>query len=195
MPYLKSPKLPSWTRKGACLSSLMQLTTLSLLSCSGPDQYGFSRLYSPLTSEKVALKNATEYDPIMLQRFPQKWHRKQVQLFGIVKQSSQHNGSTRLTLSLRSLATRNLCNTQEENTCRVTVGDREHVVIQTDLRPSQGSTADPNQIQPGSLVRVVGQITRFPKDPKVPALIAATYFRHWPKHFFVTTDASSYMLR
>ena len=113
---------------GLCLAALAA-------ACSSAGPYGYSRTYTPLAEEEDAAQGAKEYDPVMAKRFPEEWRDKPVSIFGIVESRGQGaGGGTRLTLSVRTLATQNLCDEGGEETCRVTVSDREHAKS----RPSSG---------------------------------------------------------
>src|SRR5579859_432675 len=104
---------------------------LLVAACHSAGAYGHAIAYEPLGDEEKALAGAREYDPIMFQRLPEEWHAKPSSLFGIVtNRSSAPTGGAYLTLSVRRLEPRNLCdNANDEDTCRVTVSDRDFGVV------------------------------------------------------------------
>jgi hypothetical protein len=160
----------------------------ALAACGGGGQYGFTRTYSPLSEEEDFAESARDYDPVMIEREPENWRNSSISVFGVVRQRSEApGGSAYLTLSVRTLAARNLCEEMDDDSCRVTVSEREHAVIHavTKLRP--GDDIGKDSLQPGSLVRVIGKLTDgVDKEDGMPVL-STTYYRHWPRNAFVTT--------
>src|SRR3954463_8223321 len=93
-----------------------------LVGCHSAGPYGFSRNYQPLSPESEAAEGTREYDPVMAARDKDDWKKGAVSLFGVVKARSQSkDGGAYLTLSMRTLSERNLCDDCDEETCRVTV--------------------------------------------------------------------------
>lgn len=176
--------------------SLLQLAAASaLLSCGSAGPYGYSRTYSPLGAEEAALEGSERYDPVMARRLPAEWQSKKLDVFGIVLARAEgRDGLTDLTLSVRRLAARNLCEDASEDTCRVTVGDQElarlHVLVSLGQSDSLG-----NGVQPRSLVRVVGKLEEQTNKEDGSDVLLATYYRHWPAAEFVTEQARSYLRR
>lgn len=169
---------------------------LLLIGCSSAGPYGYSRSYEPTGEEEDAVESAVEYDPVMVQRRRHEWKRKSVTLFGVVKGRGEGpGGTTRLTLGLRSLSERNLCEEAEEETCRVTVSDREHSVVHVLVRLQRQDEIGKQRVDAGSLLRVVGKVTDENDENDGTPVLRATWYRHWPKNEFVTTAARSYMLR
>ena len=169
---------------------------LVLGACHSPGKYGHSRVYSPLSAEEDALAKTKEYDPVMVQRKPEDFKGKSLNFFGVVLSRSEGAGGTaRLKLSVRTLAKRNLCETKDEDSCRVTVSDREHAVAHALVKLSEEDDIGKRSVGVGSLVRVVGQIGD-EVDPNDGApVLRASYYRHWPRNFYVTTAARAHMLR
>jgi hypothetical protein len=166
------------------------------LGCGSAGPYGYSRVYSPLSSEEAAADGSERYDPIMAQRFPLEWRAKTVDLFGIVLARAEgRDGLTDLTLSMRRLAARNLCEAAEEQTCRVTVGDQELVRVHALVKLEQSDAIGQDSLKPQSLVRIIGKLDdRVNKDDGA-AIFVASYYRHWPAAEYVTEQARSYMRR
>src|SRR5262245_50711681 len=132
---------------------------LGLAACHSAGPYGHAPNYAATAQEDEATKGAREYDPVMYQREPEKWRQAKTVLFGVVTgRAPGPGGAAYLTLSVRRLEPRNLCgNANDEDTCRVTVSDRDFGVVHalTALRPEDD--VGEHSIAAGSLVRVVGQ--------------------------------------
>lgn len=156
--------------------------------CVSAGPYGFAATYVPTDDEEAAAAGATDYDPVMFQRDPDGWRKKKVTLFGVVTQRAPGpGGGAYLTLSVRRLEPRNLCETAGyDATCRVTVSDRDFGVVHAvaPLRPVDDFGELSLGI--GSLVRVFGTFGQDldPADGQ-PVMRVATY-RHWPRNYYVT---------
>jgi hypothetical protein len=175
---------------------LPALLALLAVSCSSAGPYGYSRTYSPLSEEDDAAETSKDFDPVMASREKSEWKKVTLSVFGIVKKRSEgKNGSAYVSLSVRTLADRNLCDDIAEETCRVTVSEREHASVHALLKLSSGDDIGEHSVGPGSLVRVIGKLTD-DVDPNDGApVLAATYYRHWPRNFFVTTADRAHMQR
>jgi hypothetical protein len=181
-------------RVALCTLGLMAFAACPL-GCHGAGPYGYSAQYAPASGEEDALKGTREYDPVMYGREPDEWRRAKVSLFGVVTgRAPGPGGSANLTLSVRRLAPRNLCsNGNDEDTCRVTVTDRDFGVVHAlvPLRP-EDDTGE-HSVTAGSLVRVVGQFGEDVDPTDAAPILRATFYRHWPRHFFVTNAAADLM--
>lgn len=165
------------------------LLALSLLTaCSSAGPYGFSRTYSPLSAEDDAAEGARDFDPVMAERDKADWKKSKVSLFGIVtKRVAGPGGMTNLTLSVRTLEVRNLCDQLDEQTCRVTVGEHEFAIVHANVKLSPNDDIGAMSVNRGSLVRVIGKLTdEVDADDGTP-VFKADYYRHWPRNYFVTT--------
>jgi hypothetical protein len=169
---------------------------LLVLGCHSAGPYGFSRSYQPLSAEESALGGAREYDPVMAERDKGEWQKGATSLFGVVKsRASSKDGSAYLTLSMRTLSDRNLCTDFDEETCRVTVSEHEHATVHATLKLASEDDMGQYSVGKGSLVRVVGKLTdEVDPDDGAPVL-RASYYRHWPRHYFVTTADAAQMTR
>ena len=157
-------------------------------ACSSAGPYGFSRTYSPLDAEANAAEGAREYDPVMAERDKAEWTKHKTSLFGIVnKRAEGPGGMAYVTLSVRTLEVRNLCEALDEQTCRVTVGQHEFAVVHALLKLSPGDDIGEKSLNRGSLVRVVGKLTDEVDPEDGTPVVKAEYYRHWPRNFFVTT--------
>jgi hypothetical protein len=169
---------------------------LALASCHSAGPYGHSRTYSPLDAEEDALQGAKDYDPVMVQREPLKWKGKPVNVFGVVKSRNDGSaGAAYLTLSVRTLEPRNLCDTEDEDTCRVTVGDREHAVIHAQVKLDSDDHIGQLSVGQGSLVRIIGELGDEVDPNDGMPVLRASYYRHWPRDYFVTTADREHMRR
>src|SRR5262245_41153564 len=140
----------NWLIVGAALAA----------GCHSAGPYGYSRTYTPLDDERTAADGAKEYDPVMAPRSPDEWKNKPVSVFGIVKSRNPGpGGNANLTLSVRTLEPRNLCDTNDEDSCRVTVSDREHAVLHTLVKLDVEDDIGGESVGVGSLVRIVGPLS------------------------------------
>jgi len=171
------------------------LASLAIAGCHSAGPYGYSRVYSPLDAEEDAAEASRELDPVMVQRAPEEWKRQKISLFGVVKgRKEAPGGGAFLTLSMRTLAQRNLCDAPDEDTCRVTVGEREHVIVHVVAKLSGEDDIGKRSVAPGSLVRVIGQLADDVGPDGAPVL-SASYLRHWPRAEYVTMSDSEHMRR
>ncbi len=161
---------------------------LGLAACRGAGPYGYAPNYVPTGGEEGATKDAREYDPVMYQREPEVWRKSTTVLFGVVTaRAPGPGGAAYLTLSVRRLEPRNLCsNRNDEDTCRVTVSDRDFGVVHAVAPLGPEDDLGEKSVGAGSLVRLAGQFGE-DVDPNDGApILRASYYRHWPRHFFVT---------
>ncbi len=165
------------------------------MGCASAGPWGFSRQYTPLDAEETAAAGAVKYDPVMAERRAAEWVGKPLSVFGIVREVNDSPQGTELLLSVRVLQDRNLCETASESSCRVTVSEHEfgQMVAIVNLRPEERSGEA--RLITGSLVRVVGPLAAKPDQKTGLHRIDASYYRHWPHKYFVTTADRDYMLR
>jgi hypothetical protein len=141
------------------------------------------------------VSGAREFDPVMFAREPDVWRKSRSVLFGIVtSRAPGPGGAAYLTLSVRKLETRNLCsNANDEDTCRVTVSDRDFGVVHGLVRLKPEDDVGERSVGVGSLVRVVGTFGE-DVDPNDGApTLRSTYYRHWPRYFYVTKSRADLM--
>lgn len=170
--------------RAAVLAALLVLLT----GCHSAGLYGHARTYVPLSDEADAAAHAKNYDPVMAQRMPDKWRGKTVSVFGVVKRRTPGpGGTTDLTLSVRTLARRNLCANRSEESCRVTVSDHEYAVVHTLVKLRADDDIGKNSVGVGSLVRVIGVIGDNVDQSDGTPVVRANYYRHWPRNYYVTT--------
>ena len=180
-------------RRSALACPLLVLVTLS---CHSAGPYGYAREYQPLSAEKSALSGAREFDPVMGERDKEDWKKGNVSLFGVVKgRTSAKSGGAYLTLSMRTLSNRNLCEEFDEDTCRVTVSEHEHATIHAIVKLASADEVGEHSVGKGSLVRVVGKLSDEVDPDDGASVLRVSYYRHWPRHFYVTTAMASGMTK
>lgn len=163
-------------------------------ACSSAGQYGYSRIYEPLDEEEEAAENVRELDPVEVERAPEVWRSARVSVFGVVKARKDGDGGTAdLLLSMRALAPRNLCDSLDEASCRVTVSEREHAELHAIVALAPNDDIGKHAVAPGSLVRVIGRLAQGVHKEDGALVIRAEYYRHWPYGEYVTTEARDHM--
>ena len=177
----------------AFVSALASLGAIAGCRSAGP--YGYAAQYAPTSDEKSAVEGAREYDPVMYAREADAWRKSKVVLFGVVtSRAPGPGGAAYLTVKVRKLETRNLCsNANDEDTCRVTVSDRDfgvvHVLVK--LRPEDDMGEHSTSV--GSLVRAVGMFGEDVDPADGAPIMRASFYRHWPRYFFVTRASADLM--
>jgi hypothetical protein len=167
-----------------------------MVSCRSAGPYGHSKVYSPLSDEQHAVSGNPEYDSLLADRSFDKIKGKTVWLFGVVtNRGSGPGGAAYVALSLRTLQLRNLCDSEDEDTCRVTVSDREMGRVHVLLSLSADDDLGEHSVGIGSLLRVAGAVTTDIDTIDGTPIIRMSYYRHWPRGFYVTTKAASALKR
>jgi hypothetical protein len=169
-------------------------TLFGAASCHSAGTYGHSKVYAPTSSEESAVARNEEYDA--RPSAAGKAKDRPTWLFGVVThRSAGPGGAAYVALSLRTLQTRNLCDSDDEDTCRVTVSEREmgraHALLALSAEDEMGQES----VGLGSLLRIVGNVTQDLDPNDGTAILRASFYRHWPRGFYVTTKASSVMKR
>jgi hypothetical protein len=171
------------------LPLLALLSTVPCVSCAGAGPYGFAREYAPLSDEEDVAEGAVEYDPVMSQRRKDEWLGKKVSVFGVVVDAPEDSGGKlQVLLSIRGLQDRNLCQSHEDDSCRVTVTDHEFGTIHA-VTPQ--ATDEP--IRARDLLRVIGKIDEKPHPKTGNWVIVSDYTRHWPSTKYVTLSEREFM--
>jgi hypothetical protein len=183
-------------RSAATLTLVLLALSPSVSACHSAGLYGHSKTYEPLGDEEDAAAAAVEFDPVMARRSPAEWQGRTVTLFGVVQNRQEGPGGTvRATLSVRTLEPRNLCETADEDSCRVTVSDREHAVVHTLLKLRNDDAIGEHSLGPRSMIRVVGKLSDEVDPTDGAPVLVAQYYRHWPRNYYVTTAARTFMRR
>jgi hypothetical protein len=174
---------------------LLALVAVLVTGCGGAGPYGHAAHYVPLADEERAENGARDYDPVMVQRDPDGWHKVPVSLFGVVvSRAPGPGGAAYLTLSVRRLETRNLCEyATDETSCRVTVSDRDFGVVHALVLLRHEDDVGEHSLAGGSLVRLIGPLAQDSDPTTGNPVVRPTYYRHWPRYFFVTRSAAATM--
>jgi hypothetical protein len=171
------------------------LSLVLVAGCRSAGPYGYSAQYAPTGGEVEALTGAREYDPVMVARQPDAWRKSKTSLFGLVTgRAPGPGGQAYLTLSVRKLETRNLCsNANDEDTCRVTVSDRDFGIVHVlaALRPDDDMGE--HSLGVGSLIRAAGMLGEDVDPADGAPILRASFYRHWPRYFYVTRSSSDLM--
>lgn len=175
-------------------SALLALL-VSVAGCRGAGPYGYAAQYAPTSDEQSATTGTREYDPVMYAREPEAWRKSKTAIFGIVTgRAPGPGGAAYLTMSVRKLATRNLCtNANDEDTCRVTVSDRDFGIVHVlaALRPDDDMGE--HSVGVGSLVRTMGTFGEDVDPADGAPVMRASFYRHWPRYFYVTRSSADLM--
>jgi hypothetical protein len=175
--------------------STLPALVLALAACGGAGPYGHAPEYAPLGDEKHAAEGSKDFDPVMVQRQPEAWHAVPVSLFGVVlSRTPGPGGAAYLTLSVRRLEPRNLCElASDDSSCRTTVSDKDFGVIHAVVPLRAIDDVGEHSLSKGSLVRVIGTLAQDSDPSDGNLVVRATYYRHWPRYFFVTRSAAATM--
>jgi hypothetical protein len=157
---------------------------LGPLSCRSAGPYGYSRTYSSTSDEAHAVAGKTELDPRAISRAPDQRSRA-FWAFGVVTHRSPGlGGAAYVALSLRALQPQNRCESRDEDTCRVTVSDRETGRAHALVTLSADDDLGERSVGLGSLLRVVGTIAEDVDPSDGSAIVRASFYRHWPRGFY-----------
>ncbi len=164
-------------------------------ACHSAGPYGYSAKYAPTSEEETALSGARDYDPVMYAREPEKWRHGKASLFGVVTgRAPGPGGAAYLTVSVRRLDTRNLCsNANDEDTCRVTVSDQDFGVVHALVQLKANDDIGEKSVGVGSLLRIGGAFGEDVDPADGAPVLRASFYRHWPRYFYVTRGKSDLM--
>jgi hypothetical protein len=178
--------LRSWT---------VVLSFVLVTGCHGAGLYDHDVAYIPLSAEERASQGVQDYDPVMYQRRPEQWHARPASLFGVVtRRGTGPSGGAYLTLSVRRLEPRNVCeNSNDHDTCRTTVSDRDFGVMHALLKLAPDDDIGPLSVGIGSMLRVIGTFAQEADPADGAPILHATFYRHWPRYFYVTKASAKDM--
>jgi hypothetical protein len=174
------------------------ITILTLVSsaCGGGGQYNHARTYKPLDAEEDHLEAAEKHVSLEeVKRDPNGFKSHELGWFGVVTDVAEtSDGKSRITFSLRAHQERHLCSGANDDTCRLTVSERDlgSFVAELAVKPEDREGMD--RLWIGSLVRVYGHVTGEYDEEGAPVIDVA-YYRHFPRGTFVTTAARTGMRR
>jgi hypothetical protein len=165
---------------------------MATVSCHGAGPYGHSPRYAELDEETTATAGAREYDPVMVERQPEEWRKGTVTLFGVVEsRAAGPGGQALLKLGVRRLDPRNLCqNEHDDDTCRVTVSDKDFGVVYALVQVRGDDDVGPHSVGMRSLVRIAGTLAQDVSPSEGAPIVHATWYRHWPVYFYVTRSSA-----
>jgi hypothetical protein len=97
---------------------------------------------------------------------------------------------------MRRLEARNLCEDSSEDSCRVTVSDVEFGKLRVNVSFANAEDElGAQSIGQGSLLRVLGSLSKTVDVADGALVVDAAYYRHWPHGYYVTTAAQGLMRR
>jgi hypothetical protein len=169
---------------------------LAATACHSAGPYGHSKVYAPSSDETRAVGANKEYDALLAGRGLDKVKGHPFWAFGVVTaRSAGSGGAAYLALSLRTLQLRNLCESTDEDSCRVTVSEREmgrvHALVALAAEDDMGQDG----VGLGSLLRVVGTVGEDLDPADGTPVLRASFYRHWPRGAYVTTRSAGVMKR
>ena len=166
-----------------------------LLSACGGNPYGYAPQYAPTSDEDAYYESAVEVSYEEARRDPAGLGDQLIGWFGIVKSVKDLGGGMSLvSMQMHYHQPRHLCAGELDSSCRVTVSDRSGgpFSARVTLRPEDQSGRD--RVYAGSLLKIYGHATTEYDDDGGP-ILAADYYRHWPRNTYVTTTHSRNMRR
>jgi hypothetical protein len=173
-------------RLGRCAAIGPCAVLVTLASCRSGGPYGYSRVYTATSDETQAVGGKGELDPRSIQRQRGYW------AFGVVTHRAPGpGGAAYVALSLRALQPQNHCQTRDEDSCRVTVSDREtgraHALVTLVAEDDIGERS----VGLGSLVRVVGSVSEDVDPTDGSPILRAAFYRHWPRGFYAQATGAN----
>ena len=97
-------------------------------------------------------------------------------------------------MSVRRLEPRNACDDgQDESTCRTTVSDADFGVVHALVPLRADDEMGEASMSGGSLVRLVGTFGDATDPVDGGPVMRVTWYRHWPRGFYVTKAAARNM--
>ena len=175
--------------------SVIAAVTLCLVACAGAGPYNFSKNYEPLSEEDEHAERAVKASYEDVRRDPHGFADRTVSWFGVVTGYGElSKGRVRLVLSHRLHQARHLCKTESDDSCRVTVSDKSmgDFTVDLDLTPEQRMGKE--KVWFGSLMRVYATASG-EYDANGNPIMKVAYYRHWPRGYYVTVSARSFMRR
>ena len=175
--------------------ALLSALAVSLTSCEGAGLYDHAVRYVPLPGEEAAAKGARDYDPVTVHTQPEMWRDVPVSLFGVVVgRTPGPGGAAYVTMTIRRLEPRNLCEyAADEASCRTTVSDRDFGLVHAVVALRHEDDIGEHSLGSGSLLRIVGPLSQESDPSDGNPVVRATFYRHWPRYFFVTRSAAASM--
>ncbi len=166
-----------------------------LLAACGSGQYGFSRTYEPLMSERGHLDAAQELPYEQVKLAPYDYKQTEVAWFGVVTGVKDlPEGYTQLQLSYRVHQARHLCSDEYQDSCRLTVSESSPGEFLARVKLHDSEKKGKERVWLGSLLKIYGKPTGDVDEQGNPVL-ETSYHRHWPRGYYVTTAQRAAMKR
>lgn len=146
-------------------------------------------------SEKKHLERAQQLPYEQVKSAPYDYRNTEIAWFGVVQEIGElPDGRTQLTLGFRAHQARHLCQDEYRDSCRVTVSEHSPGTFVTRLKLEPHEKTGKERVWVGSLLVIYGRPTG-DYDERGNPVIEATYHRHWPRAYYVTTAQRAAMRR
>lgn len=146
-------------------------------------------------SEKGHLEKAQQRPYEQVKADPYQFKNTKIAWFGVVTSIDElPDGRSELQLSFRAHQARHLCRDEFEDSCRVTVSERSPGSFVARLKLSEAEKTGKDRVWLGSLLKVYGTPTGDYDEHGDPVL-EVSYYRHWPRGYYVTTAQRGAMRR
>jgi hypothetical protein len=173
---------------------IASIVLLALAGCGG-GQYGFSRTYEPLITERPHLEKAQELPLEDVRKAPYDYKNVEVAWFGVVQSIHDlEDGRSELFLAARVHQARHLCKDEYQDSCRITVSESSPGSFVARLKLKGEERTGKERVWVGSLLKIYGTPTG-DYDERGDPIVDTSYYRHWPRGFYVTTAQRSGMTR
>ena len=186
--------------------TILLIASLAMVIGCGAGSYGYSRYYVPLDEEESYHETSDVFTLGAVTARPQDYEGKLIGWFGIVEKiRPTKDGRSLIQLAFHKHKTRHLCEGETDDTCRVTVNHRSTgsfsaavMLSEEDKRPGL------DKVQPGTLMRVFGQIRCIEDDNGDPKcdrdgnsniILYCDYYRQWPAREYRSTHSADKMVR
>ena len=161
-------------------------------ACASTHPYSFGREYAPLSVEEDYLERQAPLSYEEVRRDPAGHRADLLGWFGTVVEVKPGVVVTTVALDLRFHQPRHLCSDESEESCRVTVSERDGGPFSVRLRLHPEDRAGRARLAPGSLIKVYGRVVDEFDDRGGPVL-EAIYYRHFPTGTYVISSHTGQM--
>jgi hypothetical protein len=168
---------------------------LAAVGCGG-NPYGYARYYVPLSEEETYAEQAVEPIYTDLVRDPGAFANQTIGWFGVVSEVvPQEDGSMLVRMGQRPHVERHLCSARADDSCRVTISERDSGPFSVRLRLQPGTDSEGvNRVQRESLLKIYGK-PGGEYDSTGGPFLTVEFYRHWPRGQYVDTTAQGLMRR
>lgn len=173
------------------------LTPLALaLAACASNPYGYAPEYAPFGDENDYYEVAQDPSYEDVRRNPAEFEGMLIGWFAVVQKVERSGtaGQYRVSLQLRFHQPRHLCTSQFDDSCRVTVSERQGgpFTALIALRPEDQSGK--YRLGPESLLKIYGKATP-DYDAQGGPILRVEHYRHWPPGNYVSTGHRDAMRR